>query len=145
MYLTRELNTQNLEVFRVSKERFGETIAYFSIADFRRPSVLNDFPYLIGIEEESEFGSSNFIKCVILSNNEISQEEEEEYVGILEGIIGCKEDCDWNASVELTSLDLDESSFNLVFDEIKNILLNKFNHKIDIDNIDTLDFNFLMQ
>ena len=143
MYIYRELNAKNIEIFRLSNDIYEETIAYLAIIDFKRPSTLKDFPYLIGIEEE--FGSENFIKSLIITNDKIDPSKEEEILSIIEGLIGTKESCDWNANFELTSLDLNIVNFEEVYNEIKNILLNNFNYELDIDSIKNLNFNYLLQ
>lgn len=145
MYIYRELNTKNIEIFRLNNSIYEETIAYFAIVDFRRPSTLNDYPYLIGIEDADKFGSENFIKTLIISNNKIDSSKKEEILNIIEGLIGSKDSCDWNSNFELTSLDLNTVSIEEIFNEIKYILLNKFSYKLDIDKIENLNFNYLLQ
>lgn len=124
---------------------YEDTIAYFAIVDFRRPSSLKDYPYLIGIEDENEFGSENFIKALVISNDKIDSYNKECILNIIEGMIGSKESCDWNLNFELTSLELSSSSLDEIYNEIKNILISKFNHKLDIDSIGSLNLNYLLQ
>lgn len=107
--------------------------------------ILEDQPYLIGIEDADDFGSENFIKTLVISNNKINSSKEEEILSIIEGLIGSKDSCDWNSNFELTSLDLNTVGIEKIFKEIKNIFLNKFNHKLDIDSIENLNFNYLLQ
>lgn len=145
MYIYRELNTKNIEIFRLNSSIYEETIAYFAIVDFRRPSTIKDYPYLIGIEDADDFGSENFIKTLVISNNKINSSKEEEILSIIEGLMGSKDSCDWNSNFELTSLDLNTVDIEKIFKEIKNIFLNKFNHKLDIDSIENLNFNYLLQ
>lgn len=145
MYIYRELNTKNIEIFRLSNSMYEDTKAYCAIIDFRRPSTLKDYPYLIGIEDENEFGSENFIKAIVISNEKLESSSEEEIVNIIEGMIGSKDDCDWNSDFRLTNLDLNEVYIEEVFEEIKTVLLNEFNYKLNIENIEKLNFNHLLQ
>lgn len=80
-----------------------------------------------------------------MSNNKISSSKGEEILSIIEGMIGSKESCDWNSDFELTPLDLNVVGIEEIFNEIKNILLDKFNYKLDINSIGNLNFNYLLQ
>lgn len=77
MKLYRELNSTNVEIYRIegASER---TLCFFMILDTQRKSSLKDFPYLIGIEEEKDFSRENLIKACILSDHELSQDIAEE-------------------------------------------------------------------
>ncbi len=99
--LERYLRLNNAEGFRVRRGFFGETLCYMLLADFRRPSTLADFPCLIGIEDENEFGRSNYIRVIILHDAPLEKDLQSEIISIA----GCfflenKDDCHWNATFE---------------------------------------------
>ncbi|MGN7470646.1 hypothetical protein [Brevibacillus sp. SAFN-007a] len=50
--LTRELKLRDIEFFLIRRGYNGEKVCHMLLLDFRRPSVLQDFPFLIGIEDE---------------------------------------------------------------------------------------------
>jgi hypothetical protein len=94
--LIRELRLKNLEAFRIRKDFYGETICYMIIADFARPSKLDDFPMLRGIEDEKDFGRSNFIQAIILHDHPIDDLYQDEIVSVAGGLLENKDDCHWN-------------------------------------------------
>jgi hypothetical protein len=98
--LIRELRLKNIEAFRVRRDFYGETVCYVLLVDFARPSTLNDFPALRGVEDEKEFGRSNFIQAIVLYDNPIDDASREEAVSVVGGFLENKDDCDWNAVFE---------------------------------------------
>jgi hypothetical protein len=64
--LIRDLNLNELEVYRLRFGFYGDIITYMIFVDMKRKSDLNDFPYLKGVEDENDFGRSNFVKVLFL-------------------------------------------------------------------------------
>ncbi|BBW96960.1 hypothetical protein [Geobacillus subterraneus] len=65
--LVRMLKLRDLELFRLDNQD-NETVCMLLILDYRRPSVLDDFPILKEIEDEDSFeGAENYIHTVIIS------------------------------------------------------------------------------
>lgn len=69
--LVRMLKLRDLELFRLDNQD-NETVCMLLILDYRRPSVLDDFPILKEIEDEDSFeGAENYIHTVIISEKKI--------------------------------------------------------------------------
>jgi hypothetical protein len=98
--MIRELRLKDVEAFRLRKDFYGEILGYLLIADLGRPSRLADFPMLMGIEDEREFGRSNFMRAIILYDAPIDEAYQGEIVSLVGGLLENKDDCDWNATFE---------------------------------------------
>lgn len=145
MYITRDLNTRNIEIFRIRKEIFGDLLGCLVMIDFKRPSSLEDFPYLKGIEDEKDFGKDNFIKVIMISKNEVKEKEKEEIINMIEGFLGEKEECDWNIDYYIDEIDFDEIEINEVIKKIQIIIKENYQQNIVINEIDPKQFKYLSQ
>lgn len=144
MYLTRYFKTRNLEIFRLSKEMFGDKVGILTIVDFRRKSTIEDFPYLKGIENEDTFGEENFIKAILLMDYELDKDTKEDVIGVAEGFLGEKENCSWNIDFIKVDFSIDHSSLEDIIKNIENILKEKYNNYIEI-KLDKENLKFLSQ
>jgi hypothetical protein len=146
--LIRELRLNDLEAFELREDFYGRTICYMLIVDFRRPGTLDDFPELKGIEDEKDFGRSNFIKVLFLYDTPMDDELKDELVSIAGGFLENKDDCHWNCSFEKVDnkdfLEMTESR-NYMLECISNIL-KKYGYNADkLYNIKDEKFNYLSQ
>ncbi len=146
----RLLKLKDLELFKVSDnvygQGFGKIVALILIVDFKRKSTLSDFPYMIGIDTEAEYGINNYIKAFFIVRDTL----ETEGIEILEEVAGCflegKDNCDWNYDViKLNSADFE----NVIRTEnaIKycNEFISKQTSEFDLTKIETSKFQFLSQ
>lgn len=101
----RQLKTRDLEFFHIRKGYNGKTVCHMLLLDYRRPSTLQDFPFLIGIEDEEEFGRANFIKAIVISEKELAEEDKEEVSIIASGFLDNKLDCHWLMEFEQATID----------------------------------------
>lgn len=102
--MTRELKLRDLELYKITEGYVGKKICHMLFLDYRRPSTLKDFPFLIGIEEEQDFGRANFIKVVVISESELEKEAKEEINIIASGFLENKLDCHWVMEFELGNI-----------------------------------------
>ncbi|WP_301170444.1 hypothetical protein [Brevibacillus nitrificans] len=143
--LTRELKLRDVEFFLIRKGYNGEKVCHMLFLDFKRPSVLQDFPFLIGIEDEEEFGRSNFIKVIIISEAELDTEVKEELHIIASGFLENKMDCHWIIEYEIANIDPRDVGLG------QNILpailpiMKKHNFPYHLTDISNDKFNFLSQ
>ncbi|NLZ96964.1 MAG: hypothetical protein GX926_03165 [Candidatus Magasanikbacteria bacterium] len=145
--ITRELRLKNIELFRLKEGFYGKIICYMLFVDYKRASSLNDFPYLKEIEDENEFGRSNYIKVFFISEEQLKEELKEEVVSIAGGFLENKDDCHWNCFFEV----INKSEFEK-FLETKENMLSYFEKlleinglKLDLVNILPDKFNYLSQ
>ncbi|WP_304415397.1 hypothetical protein [Brevibacillus aydinogluensis] len=115
------------------------------IVDYRRPSTLEDFPFLKGIEDENTFGRANFIKVIFISEQELDGQLKEELKIIASGFLENKPDCHWLMEYEIASIDPRHVGLgeNIV-SSIKPIL-SKHNFSLDYNDIPLQHFNYLSQ
>jgi hypothetical protein len=96
----RHLRLHDLEGFLVREDYLGPTVCFLLIVDHGRPTTLDDFPYMKGIEDPDEYGRNNYIQAIALHDRPLSKEEKEEIANLagmfLEGI----GDHDWNIVFE---------------------------------------------
>jgi len=140
--LIRELRIKNLEAFKLREDFYGDIICFMLLADFNRPSHLDDFPKLKGIEDENDFGRSNYIKVVIIHSKAFDTSLQEEIVSIAGGFLENKDDCHWNTEFEK----VDEQEFiNISEDRTEmlkyfELVLKKYSYNIEL-NIEEDKFN----
>ncbi len=146
--LKRELKLKNFEVFIIKNGYYGDTICYMLLIDLRRPSTLEDYPYLKEIETVEEFGRSNFIKAIFLHDNEINNDLKEYLVNIIAGgFLENKDDCDWNADFEKINTKIFrkiEEDRRYMLSECSKILL-KYGSKYNFNDLKDENFNYLSQ
>lgn len=141
--IIREIKLKDLELFVLKEGYHGNIISYMLLIDFNRRSTINDYPFLKGIEDENNFGRSNFIKAIFFSNSPLTVKIQHEIAGIAEGFLENKQDCDWNANFEVVpndSFDRDK-----VIEYIDNYIKSKFDIEISLKDIPKARFNYLSQ
>ncbi len=73
-----------LELFRLDNQD-NETVCMLLILDYRRPSVLDDFPILKEIEDEDSFeGAENYIHTVIISEKKLEENIVDQIAEVIE-------------------------------------------------------------
>ncbi len=143
----RELRLKDLEIFKLKTEVTGNFKGFILILDCNRPSTLDDFPYLKGIEDEKEFGRSNYIKILCISEKEFDDDLKKEVEVISEQFIGKLDDCHWNIFFETESSNVLEDiqvSRESMLDFFEKIAL-KNNVTINLKQIPNNKFNYLSQ
>lgn len=141
--IIREIKLKDIELFSLREGYHGKIISYMFLIDFKRRSTLDDYPYLKGLEDENNFGRSNFIKAIFFTNDRLTVKIQHEIVGIAEGFLENKDDCDWNADFEVVS--------NENYDRIKIVeyidsyMKDKYDLDINLKNISHSKFNHLSQ
>lgn len=141
--IIREIKLKDVELFSLREGYHGNIISYMLLIDFNRRSTLNDYPYLIGLEDENDFGRSNFIKAIFFSNDKLTVKMQHEIVGIAEGFLENKHDCDWNADFEVVSKE--NYNLNQIIEYIDSYIENKYDLKIGLKNIPDSKYKHLSQ
>ncbi|MED1726322.1 hypothetical protein [Brevibacillus parabrevis] len=143
--LTRELKLRDVEFFLIRRGYNGEKVCHMLLLDFRRASVLQDFPFLIGIEDEKEFGRSNLIKVIIISEAELDTEIKEELHIIASGFLENKVDCHWLIEYEIANIDpRDVGMGENILPAISSIM-KKHKFFLNLNDIPREKYNFLSQ
>ncbi|KZM53778.1 MAG: hypothetical protein C6W54_10870 [Bacillaceae bacterium] len=142
--LVRMLKLRDLELFRIDNQD-NETICMLLILDYRRPSVLDDFPNLKEIEDENSFeGAENYIHTVIISEEKLEENIVGRIIEVIEGLVEHKPNCDNNNSFYISKFpDHFEAGAHLI--EYIKPILNKMNFGIDLTYITDKHFNYLTQ
>lgn len=146
MLLVRLLLTRELEMFELKESLYEDTRFYLLLIDTKRESTINDFSYL-NLSSEEFVSRANFIKAIIIYNNEISNEEREITYEIASGFLENKDDCHWNLSYingnfeELRPIGVNPKE---LVKQVNDILLSNGLDK-QIGNIETEKFNYLCQ
>lgn len=145
--IIRELKLKDIELFKLREGFYGEVLCYMLIVDYRRVSTLNDFPYLKEIEDEGEFGRSNYIKVTFVSKKQLNKKLQNEVISIAGGFLENKDDCHWNCFFIIA----EKSEFDKLM-ETKNDMLAYFEKllateeiRVDLKNILLDKFNYLSQ
>ncbi len=141
--IIREIKLKDVELFSLREGYHGKVISYMLLVDFNRPSTLNDYPYLKGLEDENNFGRSNFIKAIFLTNEALTGKIQHEIIAFAEGFLENKHDCDWNADFEVISnehYDRDE-----IIEYIDKYMGNKYDIHLGLKNIPDSKFKYLSQ
>lgn len=101
----RVLRTKTLEGYLLKTSwASNKTVGFTLIYDCRRPSTLNDFPYLTGIEDRETFGRANYIKVwhmisPSIDNSAVLSELEVMVSCLLEPLEGCH----WNMEKQVVT------------------------------------------
>ncbi|MGQ7279819.1 hypothetical protein ACT91Q_17780 [Brevibacillus thermoruber] len=143
--IVRELRLKNLEFFLITDGYAGPKICHMLFLDYRRPSTLEDFPFLIGIEDEDTFGRANFMKVIIISDADLDEHLKEELEIIASGFLENKPECHWVMEYEIASIDPKHVGLGEnILPSIKPIL-SKHNFFLEYDDIPQQYFNYLSQ
>ena len=146
LYTSRILKMNNLEIFEVQLKRYGKFLGYLAFVDFNRPSTLNDYPYLQGIETEDEFYcNSNFIKAIFISSSPLHSEQRIFLEEFTDSFIGNKEDCAWNIDFIEKQFNSSNTTINDIIYLYKQVLKINYNMSLDITCINPVSFNHLSQ
>ncbi|GAA0725789.1 hypothetical protein GCM10008905_21710 [Clostridium malenominatum] len=141
--LFRDLRLKNVELFKLREGVLGSLICYMLIVDFNRESTIEDFPYLKGLGNESEFIKSNFIKGLVVSGSPIHKERKNEIVEIASEFFDNSGDYDWNLDFKiLNEEDLKEEN---VRKALEVLLKEKYGQDINLSNISKDKVNHLSQ
>ncbi len=121
-YLNRIINLRSVEAYFLRTGYLTPPIYCMILIDYQRPSTIDDFPYLKNIDgiSEDEFGDDNYIKALLISSEEVTQETYDELCIVAGGFL------------------------NDIFPLLQNIL-EKYNCSINVDHIPIEKFNFLSQ
>lgn len=141
--LFRDLRLKNVELFKLREGVLGSLICYMLIVDFNRESTIEDFPYLKGLGNESEFIKSNFIKVLVVSGSPMDKERKNEIIEIASGFFDNSGDYDWNLDFKiLNEEDLKEENIRKALEVL---LKEEYGQDINISNISKDKFNHLSQ
>ncbi|MCL2082892.1 MAG: hypothetical protein FWH04_06630 [Oscillospiraceae bacterium] len=149
MKIIRELNSSDVEIFRIVSDDWSQTKCYFMILDLHRKSTAEDFPHLKDIDDKSVLCRENFIKGIIVTEKELSQEIAEETENIITRLTEYSAQPSCSIRIEFKQISVSE--FEKIGKYRKN-LLNFFdtiiaeeNLNVTISNVKDEDFNFLTQ
>lgn len=147
--LIRELNTTDVEIYKLQEYQSDVTLCYFMLVDTHRATTLEDFPYLKGVVTEEEIKKDNFLKAYIISSKELEDSLYEQLDGIIEELSFhlIAPSLEWNS----TSIVISTKEFKKL-NENRDYMLNYFdtilkNEKISysILSIKEDDYNHLTQ
>ena len=121
--LIRELNTNDVEIYKLQEYQSDNTLCYFMLLDKHRKTTLEDFPYLKGVVSEEEITRDNFIKSFVVSTKEPDDELYEQIDGIIEELTFhlIAPSLEWNNSLKIVS----SKEFNKI-EEDRSYMLNFF-------------------
>lgn len=145
-HMNRILNLNTVEAYFLADGYLIPPKYCMILIDYKRPSTMEDFPHLKGIEgiTEDDIGRDNFIKAIIISAEELDQETHDELYIVPSGFLESKFDCDWTFVVEVESNFSQQNNLNDIFPIIQRIL-KKHDYSLDIESIEEEKFNFLSQ
>lgn len=149
MYFVRLLKLKDVEIFKLKKEWDSNVISGFMLfLDFRRPSNLNDFPYLKEIEKEDDFGRSNYIKVTFFISKSIDRKDHYEELDILaSSFLECMDDCHWN----MDKIIVDDNFLESLTEDREKMLVFFENYikeqhiDLNLKHITDKNFNYLSQ
>ena len=99
MIISRELNTNSLEVWKIEIPNI-ESTTYLIIADQKRPSTLNDYPWFSESDKQFFEPKDNFIKVQFISNKSIENLnlEHSDISELIENLLShvAQAYCNWN-------------------------------------------------
>lgn len=99
MILSRELNSNTLEIWKIEIPNI-ESTNYLIIEDQKRPSTLEDYPWLSEIDKQFFESRDNFIKVQFISNKNIKDLNLEcsDISELTENLLGhvAQVYCNWN-------------------------------------------------
>ena len=145
-HLNRIINLRSIEAYFLRDSYLIPPIYCLILIDYQRPSTIDDFPYLKNIDgiSEDEFGNDNFIKAIIISSEEVTQETYDELCIVASGFLEDKEECRWNFDIEVNSDFKNKNNLNDIFPLLQNVL-EKYKCSINVNHIPIEKFNFLSQ
>lgn len=144
MLLRRLLLSNEIEVYQIKQSLYGDIEYYMIFVDMKRPSCLEDYPF---ISEEDFQSRSNFIKAIILYDKTISEDDKELTYEIVSGFLEDKDDCDWSLLYQqenFEKLRVIGTNSNELIMKINEVLLScKIKKSIQLNNKDS--FKYLCQ
>jgi hypothetical protein len=141
-------NFKDIEIYNIQEQdRFGLTRGFLAVVDFRRPSTLDDFPWLKSVETPETFSSSsNLIKALFLTDNNPDAETTDELAELAESCMTNLFSRDWDLSLEVV-IDKDIGSTTLeplvVLNKFTEILNNNYGIKLELPAVAPDAFNHL--
>lgn len=145
-YLNRIINLNTVEAYFLRDGYLIPPEFCLILIDYKRPSTIDDFPHLKNIEEisEDDFGDDNFIKAIVISSEEVTQELYDDLCTVAGGFLEDKEECRWNLVIETDSDFNHKNNLNDIFPLLQKIL-KKHDCSVNIESIPEQKFNFLSQ
>ncbi len=103
--LIRELNSTNVEIYKLMEYQNDNTLCYFMLLDTNRKAGLDDFPHLKGIITEEDVTGDNFIKAIVVAPKELDETLNEQLCGIIEELTFhlIAPSLDWNYELNVVS------------------------------------------
>ncbi|WP_350346556.1 hypothetical protein ABR335_03105 [Heyndrickxia faecalis] len=148
MHYVRLLNTRDVEFYEIFQAYCGDSLGYILIIDTRRPSKFTDNPIISKVEEEEKFESaSNFIKVIIITREEQSEQFKEEVHLFVSGLIETKPDSSFFMDIIVSDK---EPTYDYPFDMVPMVdyikpFLKGVNDNIDFSSLTNEKFNYLSQ
>jgi hypothetical protein len=98
---------------------------YLLLLDMRRPSTLEDYPYLKGIEDPDEFGRDNYIKVFVIASAKLPDEDGQKVEILVDDLIDhvAQIYCDWNAEEIVCRKEEMEQTMHRLIERYKGIKL----------------------
>ncbi|GGG26431.1 hypothetical protein GCM10007425_21290 [Lysinibacillus alkalisoli] len=145
-YLNRIINLNTVEAYFLREGYLISPEYCMILIDYKRPSTIEDFPHLKNINgiPEDEFGDDNFIKAVVVSSKEVTQETYDQLCTVAGGFLEDKEECRWSFVIEIDADFKQKNNLNDIFSLLQKIL-KKHQYPLNIENIPEEKFNFLSQ
>ncbi|WP_294742481.1 hypothetical protein [uncultured Exiguobacterium sp.] len=145
-HLNRIINLRTIEAYFLRDGYLIRPIYCLILIDYQRSSTIDDFHYLKNIDgiSEDDFGNDNFIKAIIISSEEVTQETYDELCTVAGGFLEDKEECRWNLDIEVIDDFKHKNNLDDIFPLLQNVL-EKYNCPINIHHIPIEKFNFLSQ
>ena len=140
--VVRELNTKNIEVYRIDSVKFNFEY-YVLIVDLRRKSTKEDFPNLAGLDEEDIVRDNLIVGAYITNKHFKDYEQFEPITTIVSDLIEHKESCSQKFEVFEDDIPEDIGMGHGVVE-----FTNKYLKKLGVNPINDIElykFNFLSQ
>lgn len=145
-HLNRIINLRTLEAYFLRDGYLATPDYCMVLIDYQRPSTIEDFPHLKNIDglSEDDFGNDNFIKVIVVSPEELSQDAYDELFTVAGGFLEDKEECRWNLVIEVEPNFRKKNNLDDIFPLLQ-IILKKHDCLTNIENVPQEKFNFLSQ
>ena len=147
--LIRELNSQDIEIYKLQEYKTFNTLCYFMVYDTHRKPTIEDYSYLKGIIADEEIDYDNYLKAYTISCKNIDDELSEQICGIIEELTfhTTAPSLGWNNSfVKISSKEFKniQNSRKYML-EFFNNLLKETGSTYDITTLKEKDYNNLSQ
>jgi len=143
----RLLRMRDYEVYRIIERPGYEAFAYLLILDMRRPSTLDDFPWIPPLEEGSNLGigRGNLIRCIMIHHDELDEPTAQDIKYAAICLSEQPEDCDWTYYVE--KVESKEEFARIEYDLLHAFdgILEKHQFSVDVSGITEESFKYLSQ